>query len=510
MMLALLLLMAIFGFRRLFFCMKFMQQNNYYNGRFFRFAYLEHNLIDTHVFVPLLIAAALTLWIQSPWLLILPAAAMVIQIMLEKNPLRGGIKPLVRTGRVKRIFWTAFLLWCAALGASYLLNSLSVLALMAIGAPLFIMLANLILVPIEKWIQQRYIDEAAARLKKYSPIVIGITGSFGKTSVKNILHHILDSYSSSFTTKRSINTLMGIVRVIREEMNQPYKYFVAELGIGDRGQMAQLARFANPQYGMITAVAAAHLENFKTLDAVAREKFRLSARVAKNGGRTILSAKNIAPEFIQKYASPNDIIFSGNEIENVRQTIDGLSFTFNDDGEKYEIFAPVYGMHMAQNIAMAFVMARTLGVAADNIVLAMRTLKQTEHRLEVRREGNRTIIDDSFNSNLSGFLSALKTGAAIRGENRFILITPGMVELGTMHAEQHQIVGAAANALADIVIAVNPGRIKDFTNQIASEKLVLAENLGAAREWLAVHAMPGDVVLYENDLPDVYIEKIRL
>jgi UDP-N-acetylmuramoyl-tripeptide--D-alanyl-D-alanine ligase len=303
---------------------------------------------------------------------------------------------------------------------------------------------------------------------------------------------------------------MGIVRVIREEMNAAPKYFVAEMGIGDRGQMPELTRFINPQYGIITAVGAAHLANFKKIETVAREKFRLSKWVHKNGGQTILSAANIAPEFIEKYKSPNDIVFTGNEISDVRQTIDGLTFALKHDGKKYEIFAPIYGIHQAQNIALAFIMARMIGVAADAIITALKTLKQTEHRLELRAEGNLTVLDDSFNSNVNGFLSALETGAAIRGRGRFILITPGMVELGDMHAEQHKTVGVRANDLCDIVIAVNPDRIKDFTDRIDADKLVCAESLKQAREWLAANGRAGDVVLYENDLPDVYIEKIRI
>jgi UDP-N-acetylmuramoyl-tripeptide--D-alanyl-D-alanine ligase len=142
--------------------------------------------------------------------------------------------------------------------------------------------------------------------------------------------------------------------------------------------------------------------------------------------------------------------------------------------------------------------------------LALKTLKQTEHRLEVRKEGNLTVIDDAFNSNVNGFISALNTGAEIKGKNRFILITPGMVELGALHAEQHSAAGKVANKVCDVVIAVQPERIKDFTDEVVAEKLVTAESLKQAREWLATNAHVGDVVLYENDLPDVYIERIRI
>jgi len=447
---------------------------------------------------------------------VLPIAALALQIVREQNPKKVGIKPLNMTARVKRIFYTAFALWLVALGFGFfgILPNNGIarwyLAALVLFAPAFVIFGNIVMAPVEALIQRRYVNEAKAILRKHNPITIGITGSFGKTSLKNILAHILGCYGLAFATKRSINTLMGIVRVIREEMTSAPKYFVAEMGIGDTGQMPALVRLVNPKYGIITAVGAAHLSNLGTLDNVAREKFRVSKQVYKNGGQTILNAANIAGEYIKKYGAPNDIIFKGDEIENVKQTLDGISFTLKYEGKKYELFAPIYGMHQAENLALAFMMSRMLGVPADNIILALKTLKQTEHRLEVRKEGSLTVIDDAFNSNVKGFVSAVETGAAIKGENRLIIITPGMVDQGAAHAENHGTAGAAANKFCDVVIAVNPARIEDFVKEITPEKLVRAENLAKAREWLNANARPGDVVLYENDLPDLYIEKIRI
>lgn len=514
---AMALLMAIFGYRRLLFALKFMQQDSYYNYRLFRFAYRERNLIDTRVTIPVLFTA-LTYTIVGngavlePWIMIVPIIALAIQIFRETNPLKGGIKPLVMTPRAKRIFYSAFALWLCAIAIPFILHSSFIFyyAAMVLFAPIFLMAGNFIMKPVERIISQRFVNEAKAILKKYNPTIIGITGSFGKTSLKNILHHVLDSYSTSFATKRSINTLMGIVRVIREEMTSAPKYFVAEMGIGDTGQMPDLVKFLDPDYGIITAIGSAHLGNFGTIEKIAREKFRLSKQVAKNGGQTILATENIPAVFIDKYRAANDILFSNDVITNVKQTIDGLSFTLNYDGKKHEITAPVYGAHNAQNISLAFMMARILGVDADSIILSLKTLKQTEHRLEVRKEGAFTVMDDAFNSNVKGFLSALETGAAIKGNNRFIIITPGMVDLGTAHTEHHRKAGIKANTVCDVVIAVNPTRIRDFTNEIAKDKLVEVESLAKAREWLASNGRPGDIVLYENDLVDVYIEKIKI
>jgi UDP-N-acetylmuramoyl-tripeptide--D-alanyl-D-alanine ligase len=474
-------------------------------------------LIDKRVSIPFVIAGAAIALFPTFYVYLAGIAfaniALLAQIIREQNPTKVGIKPLNMTTRVKRIFYTAFVFWCAAvILAPGLFNHIQVIipfwfAAMALLAPVFIMLGNTIMSPIEKYIVQgRYLREAKAILKKHNPVVIGITGSFGKTSIKNILHHILNSYTASFATKRSINTIMGIVRVIREEMTSPPKFFVAEVGIGDTGQMLPIMKFLDPHYGIVSSIGSPHLENFGTMDIVAREELRTSKAVAKNGGKTILSARHIAPEYIKKHGSPNDIIFTGEEIENIKQTLDGISFTLNYEGNKYKISAPIFGKHQADNIAVSFIMARMMGVSAENIILSLKSLKQTEHRLEVRQEGGFTVIDDSFNSNMAGFISALETGDEIKGKNKFILITPGMVELGDRHAEEHTAVGKVANKLADWVVAVNPDRVRDFTGQIDSKKLIEVVSLGKAREWLAANAKAGDVVLYENDLPDYYQE----
>ena len=502
---ALLCLILAFGIRRLAFIMKFLQQQSYYNIRLWRFMFKKLQLIDKRVFIPLLVAAFF------PKLIWLPIIALIVQIIIEKNP-KIGIKPLNWTGRVKRIYGVALFLWIAAAIVSFSFSAISLYcyAAMALLAPIFLMMSNFILIPYQKLEEKKYLDEAKAKLKKFKPIVIGITGSYGKTSLKNILHHILGTFTTSFATKRSINTLMGIVRVIREEMLSAPKFFVAEIGIGAKHQMPQLLKFLNPNFGIITAIGAAHLENFRSINSTAREKFRLSKCVLKNGGETILASQNIDPKYIEKYKSEKDIIFSGDEIKDVKQTIEGLSFTLNYEKKNYKIFAPIYGIHQAQNIALAFIMARKLKVPAEDIILSLKSLKQTEHRLEVKREGDLIVVDDAFNSNINGFLSALETCAEIKGNGRFILITPGMIELGKMHSEQHKKIGIVANKLCDFVVAVNPDRIEDFTKEISKDKLVMATSLKEAREWLTKNARKEDVVLYENDLPDLYIEKISV
>ena len=503
----------IFGYRRLLYILKFVQQQDYYNYRTWRFAYRQRNMIDKRVTIPTLGTAIVFIYYPEPIVIIAAIMAIILQIIREKNPTKGAILPLVKTARVKRLFWTAFILWIITVSSIVHIDmrlAMFIVPALAFFAPVFIMVGNKLMQPVEWRLNRKFIIDAKKILKKYSPIVIGITGSYAKTSMKNILHHILGSVSTSLTTKRSINTLMGLVRTVREELNQPYKFFIAEMGMGGPGQLIKIIKLMNPKYAMIMSVGTKYFENFGSQDKIAREFFLLSKYIATHGGETMLNTELIAPEFINKYAAQNDLIFESNQVMDIKQTIDGITFTIDYDDEQIELFAPVFGAHQAKNIAMAYIMARRLGVSSDSIVMALKTLPQTEHRLELKREGGLVILDDSYNSNKAGFISAMETGKEIKGTGRLIVITPGMVSLGALHARQHTDVGQVANKLADIVIAINADRILDFTNQIAPDKLITAASLKDAREWLAMHSKPGDIVLIENDLPDLYVEKISI
>ncbi|GHT00064.1 hypothetical protein FACS189421_11620 [Bacteroidia bacterium] len=299
---------------------------------------------------------------------------------------------------------------------------------------------------------------------------------------------------------------MGVSRVIREDLKPQHKYFIVEMGTDHPGSIPALCKLIRPQYGILTAVGAAHYENFKSVDNVAREKFSLAKSIAENGGQCVINVAQVAPELIKKYAPADYVTVPDGTVHNISVKADGLHFEFK--GRR--IFAPVYGAHAANNIALAITTAEMLGISMDTIMAALSNLPQTEHRLEVRSMGKMTLIDDGFNSNLDGFISAIDTARILADANnsRAIIITPGMVELGEKHDAYHKTVGEHANKKMDIVIVVAGARIPSFSNQIDSNKLVSVASKSEADKWLAKNAKPGDVVLYENDLPDLFEETI--
>jgi len=360
---------------------------------------------------------------------------------------------------------------------------------------------------------------------KLSPVVIGITGSYGKTSVKHILGHILEAASSVLITPGSVNTPMGIARIVRERLRAEHRYFVVEMGAYGPGSIARLCRLAPPTLGLITAIGKAHFERFKSLDTVARTKFELAEAVAGRHG-TVITCEPVlgfaaAKAFADAHADM--MLICGErtglalELISIRQDRDALAVAVVWQGTRYDLVAPLFGSHQGWNVALAFAAACTLGIDPETVRLALRSTPQIAHRLEVRKlpDGS-MVIDDAYNANPVGFAAALDLVAGLKDPpGRAILITPGMVELGAAHDEEHARLGRKAAGIIDVLLPVAPDRIGAFVEafrQCASPAatVVPCANFAAAKGWLAANQRGGDVVLIENDLPDLYERRLSL
>ncbi|MDR2760584.1 MAG: UDP-N-acetylmuramoyl-tripeptide--D-alanyl-D-alanine ligase [Rickettsiales bacterium] len=506
---------VIFSFFRLNLLALFYQQKEYSNRWFLKFIFRKMRLADKKLTAILLVTGYFSA--KMPALIWLMPLEFLIFGALEMRALNGAKKKLAMTQRMKRILGVSFIL--SAIVAVFLSEKLSPIGCAVVTIqllPFLLMLGNQILAVNEKRIQQKFLGEAKEKLKKLNPIVIGITGSFGKTSTKHILAHILSGNLPIYFTPGSVNTEMGITRVIREKLTPEHRYFVVEMGAYFKGSINRLCKFVNPQHGIITAIGQAHYEYFGSQEAVAEGKFELGEWVTKNGGILIVSGDQIAPEYIPPHM-PLVKVGQNSPIcaSNIKMTKDGITFDFHRNGETFGVSAPIFGNHQANNIALAMEMALRLGMPINTILLTLKTLPQISHRLEVfRRENGITIIDDAYNSNRQGFKSGLELLQTL-ASNRRILVTPGMIELGKVHDETHYDVGRVAGLKADIAVVVIPERIPSFIRGFretapASGQIVEMKSFKMAQRWLDENLRPGDAVLLENDLMDVYETRLQL
>lgn len=537
-------LAALFARERGQLYLTFFQQEEYDAPRFLR--WLREQRAYDRVLTWALVAVALV-WAlgwrvgaETPFVLM--AVALPLGFWRNRAVRRGTRKkPLVKTQRARRILAVYQTLAVLALIAAVLTTTglVAVLAVIAIVQllPFGLLAADGLLKPFERRVKARYRAEAVDKLARLDPHVIAITGSYGKTSTKHILAHILSSVHPTLATPGSVNTEMGITRVIREGLEDRHRYFIAEMGAYGPGSIARLCRLAPPKLAAITAVGWAHYERFRTVEAVFHAKFEMADAAIAAGGPVVVNADGVPADMLRARLAdrPGDYVLVGGpdspfdpaiRMTDVAQTADGLTLTIAErtaDGGRATttLTAPLYGLHQAGNIAVAVAIARRLDLPMETIKAALATAPQTRHRLEVTRGPNQpAIIDDAYNSNPVGFASALDLMDVLKGDGadghkgRRILLTPGMVELGAKHDEQHLALGRRAGETVDVALVVTPDRIPTFLDGFNETRADGAElktfaAQAEAEAWVKANARAGDVVLFENNLPDLYEARVR-
>lgn len=436
---------------------------------------------------------------------------------------RKAKKPLSYTPRMIRMLVThavlvgALIVWSCFTNYRY---QFILLTLFFAANPLFTVLANQLNSPIEKAINNWYIADAVRILRNMpNLIVIGVTGSYGKTSTKYFMTKLLSYKYNALMTPESFNTPMGIVKTIRTQLKPIHDVFVCEMGAKNIGDIKELCDIAKPRYGVVTAVGPQHLDTFKTIENVEKTKFELADAVPDDGVVFLnydyeIIRNRVRTKNYMDYKKVTTYSASGEASDyaagNVRVSSAGSSFcvTF-PDGEERLFETKLIGKHNAQNITAAIAVADSLGVDRDDIVLGVRRLESVPHRLQLIKKNSIIIIDDAYNSNPSGASAALETLDMFDGVK--IMVTPGMIELGEIQDEGNWLFGTEAAAVCDFVILVGKRQTESIFEGLKSvsfpeEKIKVVETLEQAFEAIDKIDAGGaqKVVLLENDLPDNY------
>lgn len=512
---------AWFAAVRLLTYLHIFQQEEYDDPRFRKWIW-DYKVFDKKV-SGILLVLGLAHFFLPPFvtvpLTIITLGAFAIR---EPDPRKTSKKKLSMTDRAKRIYMTALVVCILPALLFFLTKSPLLMIALVQFIPLSLGIAVRRLQPGEDKIQAELLEEARNKMNRLSPTVIGITGSYGKTSIKHILGHILKMHGPTLMTPGSVNTPMGITRIIREELTEEHQYFIVEMGAYGPGSITRLCDLTPPDMGIISAIGHAHYERFKSLETVAETKFELARAVVRKNGNMIVEEKTLKFPYTKTMQVNNaaHFIVCGDARENpliilnVYQAKDGVEVKVRWKGKAYTLKSPLYGSHHGENMALAFAAACTLGLDPASIITALKSVPQIRHRLEVKRTQGAVgavIIDDAYNSNPRGFRAALDllTLLSDKGKYRRILITPGMVELGSSHDNQHAQIGEYAAANTDIVLAVNPTRIQSFVDSFEKNKredqsLLKFDTFKDAENWVNNNMRTGDIILIENDLPDLY------
>ena len=554
-----------------------LQLDGYKTTRYVR--WIRQHLGDCFEIKEILLAAVLVLLTAvypAAWLfsvLCLAWGAFQVSRIIWREKVEAK-KPLVYTARAKRVFGLAVLLLVglavvsATIGAEnrwrvavFLLSEVTVITLTV---------ANLLIYPLERAINGAYLRSARKRIKTLQAItpqagqmprlkVIGITGSYGKTSTKYILHGILSQKFNTLMTPDSYNTPMGVTKVIRGELTEKHEVFIVEMGAYRRGDIRELCELASPEIGILTAVGPQHLERFKSIENIAKTKYELIESLPPDGLAVFNCDNAICAELADKTDDKQVVRYAVDAekaeltASNIRHTDAGLEFTVHCHAEElsrpekvendnvvfglrkgtssHQLTTPnamrqdkktenirtqLLGRHNVSNILAAMSVALACGMALEEIRDAIAKVEPVPHRLQLSAgAGGVTIIDDSFNANPVGAKAALEVlddfGRDANGGKK-VLVTPGMVELGEQEYEENRRFGERAAAVCDRVILVGPSRTTPIleglkTANYPSEQVSVAVNLAEVKNYLAKLLKPGDVVLFENDLPDNYNEE---
>ncbi len=506
------------AWRRLLAYLRYFQQEGYEHLRFVRWTNVR-SLTDP-AFWAAITCAFLTPYAPRTAVALFAAGALLLATA-QPDPRRSGKIRLTLTWRASRILAvsivfasTAWILLTRAYVPRGLQAPLIAAAIVLAAMPIFLLLANLCLAPYERHVQRRYEAEAVRRIADVQPFIIGITGSYGKSSAKSMLAHILQFSAPTLAASGSINTLMGVTRHIREELVHGHKYMVVEMGAFKTGSIQRMCQLTPPSAGLITAVGDMHLERFGSTDEIVRAKSELATAIP-SGGLLVVNADSPGALRIAQQASDRRVLLYGESssedlatrVEQISFSKRGTTFVLRTKDRAYECFTPLLGRPIILNLAGAFTVATALGVAPDIAVASFRTLKPVANRLEVVEDRGVTWIRDAYNSNQFGFRAALEVAAALPVARRF-LATPGVIELG---AQQFDVNRALARAAADIceqtLVVADTNReafVAGHRDAGREARLITVPNRSEAFRWLREVVKEGDAVILENDLPDLY------
>ena len=460
-------------------------------------------------------------------------------LLLEPGTRRQAKKPLVLTARARRILAAALAVTVALttlkVGLGLLAGQREAIAggiiavtLLTLFAGHVVLLANLLLWPIEERSRRKFQRMAEQKLRERQPKIIAVTGSAGKTTTKELIAHMLSARYRVLRTPSSFNTPMGISRTANDSLTDQ-EYFVVEMGAYTRGEIARLCKLVGgTDISVITTVNAQHLERFGSLEKTAEAKFEIVEGL-KPGGTAVLnfdipairehSARlNPTPEVVGN--ARIHLLTFGIESEDVRlratavrEQEGGIEVDVAVDGETATVRIPLLGRHNAGNVLAAIGVGLTCGLDLPYMTAALRTARPPEHRLQpLTLPTGGIYLDDGYNGNPQGIIGALEVLGAYAPKRR-IVITPGLIEMGKARSEYHEAIGRAAAKNVDVAFLVGPKQTADIRRGMLAAGYPEAQvhtvrSLDEARD--AVTAMggwdAGSVVLVANDLPDQFDE----
>jgi len=457
--------------------------------------------------------------------------AILLHIIWKSLPAK---KALVYTPRMRRILGAGLALTLlVTCGLAILVSTIPIIVsiiivvlscLLTPGLVLLLVLGgNLLMTPVEAQIRQGFVRRARSRITTYKPFVIGIAGSYGKTSTKNIMAQLLAPQKQTLPTPKSFNTLMGITRAINENLESKHELFLVEMDAYNTGEIAKMCELVEPHVGVITSVGPQHLERFGSIERIADALYELVASLPTASPAVIYGGENMSALLAERASragyrvvryglegeqgEPFDVIASNIVID---ERASHFTWRWSAESLEFRVSIPLLGQHNILNVSAALAVVHLLGLSVAQAARDAIRLEPAQHRLQLMpSKGGITVIDDSYNANPVGVHNGLDVLAQMRGHAK-ILVTPGMVELGSVEEAENKRFGEHAAQVCNHVILVGAQQTKPIfaglqESGFSSESIHIVNTLEEVTATLGQIAKSGDVVLFANDLPDTYL-----
>ena len=510
-----------------------LQQNLYNeNNRYLKWVYKNFKFLDIDIVILLMAIVGCFVLYDMGFISVILQVCMGILAVILGFSWRGRIntdqnkKPLVVTARVKRLIITTFILYLIDIVFMFInidnsqayWGGLLVLSVMVYLNNFVVWIAKIINTPIEKCVYFYYLSKAKSKLKSMTNLkVIGITGSYGKTSSKNILSDILNIKYDALPTPRNLNTPNGLMITINNHLDKFNDVFIAEMGAYVKGEIKELCDLVHPKYGILTRIGTAHLESFGSEQNIIDGMFELIESLPSVGYAVL----NGDDEKQVNYKLKNKVKTIWIGIDNkdvdvlacdIKCSNKGTSFNvlFKGDDTKYPFETKLLGNHNVYNILASIACGKEFGVSIEELQQGVRGVRGIEHRLELKKIRNYYMIDDAYNSNPVGAASACKVLGMMPGVK--VVVTPGMIELGEKEKEYNKTFGTQIAEVADYVVLIGANRTKPIKEGLLEsgydiDKIQVLNDVRDAYNFISGLTGKEDVyALFENDLPDTYNE----
>lgn len=414
-------------------------------------------------------------------------------------------KDLVFTFKIKLLLTYSIIFFFLIFLISSSINILvaTVSSVILLTQPFILYTLSVVLINFIEFCYKKYvIEKTRKKILSFKNLkIIAITGSYGKTSTKEILYQLLKDKYKVLRTPESFNTVLGISKVVDYELDGSYDYFICEMAAYHKGDIKELCFMVPPNYGMITGVASQHLERFGNIKNITTSKFELYDSV-KDPQHFVFNLNNkIVSREVERLNIPDPSGYL--KCFNVDFSINGSSFELENDGIKKIVRTDLFGYSSIENISGASAMALKLGVDFDYLIQRIKSLTTLKSRFNLRKYGTATIVDNTFSSNESAFRELINTAKKVKGKK--ILITPGLVELGNSSQDIHKILGLESEGVFDKVILVGKNeRTLAFKEGLNEDVIFIPDSRKDYIETIDKYKNDFDWIFLENDLTENY------